>query len=176
MPRIATLSLDQINRQIDNIDILQKQIADLQQKLSHVGQTANISDPTHAPQTTNNLTFTWTGGSQVLSWLQGYIKDKNWAAQTTSNPAVISSAKGQQHTYTVPAGSLSLAPSTYYWLGWDPAHQIMLATQDVSTLHGNRNAHVICQVFTGTGGQTGTAGGGGSTGGVDLSGARYKNF
>lgn len=176
MPKIAALTLDQVNRQIDIIDTLQSQVADLQKKMSHVGQSTNIADPTHAPLTTNNLSFTWTGGSQALTWLQGFIKDKNWQAQTIASPTVISSAKGQPHFFAVSGGALSLTPSTYYWLGWDPIHQIMLATQDASALHGNRGVHVICQLYTGTGGQTGVAGGGGSTGGTDLSGARYKNF
>jgi len=176
MPRIAQLTLDQVNRQIDTIDALQKQIADLQQQMAHVGQTSNIADPIHAPLTTNNLSFTWTGGSQSLSWLQGFVKDKNWQAQTIASPTVISSAKGQFHFFAISSGSLSVAPSTYYWMGWDPVHQIMLATPDAATLHGNRGVHIICQLYTGTVGQTGVAGGGGSTGGVDLSGSRYKNF
>lgn len=176
MPRIAQVTLDQINRQIDLLDNLHSQVKDLKQQLDFATQHVAISDPAHAPDTSNNLTFTWTGGSQQLSWPQGFLKDKNWVAQTTINPAVKSSAKGQVHIFPVPAGTLPLNPSTFYWLGWDPQHQKMLASTDASTLHGNYNVHIICQIFTGTAGQTGVAGGGGSNSGVDLSGARYKNF
>lgn len=176
MPRIATLSLDQINRQIDTLDILRSQIAELKSRLDIVGNSAAIADPIHAPATTNNMVFTWTGATTTLSWPQGYLKSKNWNAQTITLPAIKSSAPGQQHVYTIPAGSMSLLASTYYWLGWDASHQTMLATKDASTLHGNYNVHIICQIFTGSGAQTGTAGGGGSQTGVDLSGTRYKNF
>jgi hypothetical protein len=176
MPRISELTLDQINRRFDALDILQEQFLNVQQRVNNIGQSVDINDPIHAPQTTNNFIFTWTGGAQTLSWPQAFIKDKNWVAQTLASPSIKSSAKGQVHLYTVPAGILSATASTYYWLGWDPIHQKMLAVQDVSTLHGNYNVHIICQVFTGTVGQTGVAGGGGSTSGVDLSGARYKNF
>lgn len=176
MPRISTLSLDQVNRQLDTVDTLRNLVSQLQSDVSFLKHHVNVADPIHAPSTTNNLTFTWTGGTQTLSWLQGFIKDKNWSAQSIPAPNIKSSAPGQQHSFTVPAGSLSLAPSTYYWLAWDVTHQIMRATPNVDTLHNNFDVHVICQIYTGTAGQTGSAGGGGSTGGVDLSGARYKNF
>jgi hypothetical protein len=52
----------------------------------------------------------------------------------------------------------------------------MVVTQDASVIHGNYNVHLLCQIYTGTVGQSGIAGGGGSTGGVDISGSRYKNF
>lgn len=176
MPRISQVTLDQINRQIDLLDTLHAQVQDLQKQLNFSAQHVAVTDPIHAPTTSNNMIFTWTGGSQQLSWVQGFLKDKNWTAQTTADPAVKSSAKGQQHMFPIPAGAVPVNPSTFYWLGWDPVHQKMLATTDVSALHGNYNVHVICQVFTGTAGQTGVAGGGGSNGGVDLSGTRYKNF
>ena len=176
MPRISQLSLDQINRQIDTIDSLKQQVADLQNFTNNIGHQVAVSDPTHAPQTTNNLAFTWTGGTATLSWPQGYLKTKNWNAQTTSPVPAKSSAPGQPQFFAIPAGSQVLSPSTYYWIGWDPSHQTMLATTDASQLHSNYNVHIICQLFTGTVGQTGMAGGGGSQGGVDLSGSRYKNF
>jgi hypothetical protein len=176
MPRISALTLDQVNRQIDVIDTLQKQVQVLQQQTSFTQQQSTIADPIHAPATSNNVAFTWTGSTGVLSWANSYIKDKNWNEQTTASPAIKSSSKGQQHVYTVLAGSLTLSPSTYYWLGWDAAHQTMIANADVSQMHSNYNVHIICQIYTGTAGQTGSAGGGGSTSGVDLSGLRYKNF
>jgi hypothetical protein len=176
MPRIAELDLDQVNKQFDKIDILQSQVDHLVSQSNFAAQQVVIADPIHAPQTTNNLSLTWTGGTKVLSWPLAYIKDKNWAAQTTSRPAAISSAPGQQHIYTIPPGTLTLNPSTYYWIGWDAPHQQMIATLDASTIHGNYAVHIVCQIYTGTTSQTGSAGGGGSTGGVDLSGSRYKNF
>jgi hypothetical protein len=176
MPRINALNLNEINRQIDTLDIIKAQVGDIQSKVDFNAQQINVADPIHAPSTTNNATFVWTGGTEILSWNSAYIKDKNWSAQTLANPAIKSSAKGQQHVYAIPAGTLSLAPSTYYWLGWDFVHQQMVATQDASSLHGNYNMHILCQIYTGTSGQGGTAGGGGSTGGTDLSGSRYKNF
>jgi hypothetical protein len=176
MPRINALNLNEINRQIDTLDIVKAQVGALQQQVDFTSQQTAIADPIHAPSTTHNTIFTWVGSTGILSWNASFIKDKNWKAQTLASPALKSSAKGQQHIYTIPTGTLTLAPSTYYWLGWDPIHQAMLATQDASMLHGNYNVHVLCQIYTGTSGQAGTAGGGGSTGGTDLSGLRYKNF
>lgn len=176
MPRISQIDLVQVNSQVDRIDQLQAQLNKLQKQVSSTSQQAVVGDSVHAPQTTNNITFTWTGGTTTLSWNAGYIKDKNWSVQTTVRPAAKSTAPGQQHTYAVTAGSLILSASTYYWLGWDFVHHVMRATTDASTLHNQFNIHIICQLFTGTGAQTGAAGGGGSQGGVDLSGARYKNF
>lgn len=173
--RIAQVNLDQVNRQIDRLDIAQNEIAELRRRLDNIGNQVIIADPFHAPSTTNNLVFTWTGGAATLTWPQGYIKDKNWNAQIVGTPA-FSSAPGIPHIFGVPAGTLTLSPSTYYWLAWDPDHQQMRATGDASTLHGDKDVHIICQIYTGTAGQTGVAGGGGSTGGVDLSGTRYKNF
>ena len=176
MPRIATLSLDQVNRQIDTIDSLRTQVSNLQKLVSNIGHQVTIADPIHAPQTTNNFIFTWTGATTTLSWVAAFIKDKNWSAQTLARAPALSTAPGQQHIWSVPAGSLTLSASTYYWLGWDPDAQIMRATPDASSLHGDFDIQMICQIFTGTAGQSGVAGGGGSTGGTDLSGARYKNF
>ena len=52
----------------------------------------------------------------------------------------------------------------------------MSYSKNSSVIHGNYNVHLLCQIYTGTTGQSGSAGGGGSNGGVDLSGLRYKNF
>jgi len=175
MPRISALSLNQINLQFDTLDSLRKQLADVQQRLGFVGNTASIADPLHAPQTTNNLAFTWTGSTSTLSWPQGWIKDKNWGTQVLGL-APVSSAPGPVHIWTVTAGSAVLTPSMYYWLAWDPDRQTMRITQDADSLHGDDDVQIICQIYTGTSGQSGSAGGGGSTGGSDLSGARYKNF
>lgn len=177
MPKIAHLDLAQVNKQVDRIDKLEHLVGDMKVLLDNVGHQTTVSDPSHAPQTTNNIAFTWTGATLTLSWAKGFIKDKNWNAQSAKGTPVKSSAPGAQHQWLVPAGSLSpLNASTYYWMAWDPVHQVMRATTDASVLHSNYSLLIICQLFTGTGAQSGSAGGGGSNGGVDFSGTRYKNF
>lgn len=177
MSKLTKVDLSQLNKHIDRIDRLEKQVGDLQVLLKNVGHQITVADPTHSPQTTNNLAFNWSGAGLTLSWAKGFIKDKNWNAQSAKGIPVKSSAPGSQHLWLVPAGSLSpLTASTFYWLAWDPVHQIMRFSTDASILHSNFNLLVVCQAFTGTAGQSGSAGGGGSNGGVDISGLRYKNF
>lgn len=177
MARIAKLELNQLNLQLDRIEELHKRLAAVENRIAKHSFIIAATDPLHAPQTTNNIVFTWTGGTTTLSWTAGWIKDKNWNAQSLGTPA-ISSAPGVQHIWSIPAGSLTLTASTFYWLGWDPDKNTMRAEKDVSNLHGDRDIQIICQLFTGTGAQTGTAGGGGSSNanGSDLSGTRYKLF
>jgi hypothetical protein len=177
MPKLTKIDLVQLNKHIDRIDRLEKQVGDLKVLLDNVGHSATISDPTHAPETTNNLTFTWNGPSLTLSWTKGYIKDKNWSAQLARGIPVKSSAPGAKHLWLVPAGQLSpITASTAIWLAWDPVHQIMRKTADVSTLHNNSNLLVLCRITTGTAAQSGVAGGGGSSNGSDISGAQYAVF
>ena len=180
MPRIANLDLAQINRQIDRLDNLHKTVSTLQSTLENIKYQVGQLDYHHARPTTNNLVFTWTGGTHTVSWPQGFIQDKNAEAQQILGD-VFSSAKGPpilgQHTFNVPAGSQAgLTASTYYWVGWNHAASQMVFTTDAGQLFQDTHMMVICQLYTGTGAQTGVAGGGGSQGGVDLSGARYKNF
>lgn len=109
--------------------------------------------------TTNNLVVTWTGGPNTLAWPAANIQD------------------ALDKTEQVPAGSLTLLPSTYYWILWNRAHRRLVAARGVTqSLFTNNANHLLFQIFTGTSGQTGVAGGGGSTSTRDLSGARYKNF
>jgi hypothetical protein len=181
MPRISKLSLDQVNPQIDKLDILYKQVQSMDNLLKNVGFQAASSDPVHAPQTTNNLTFTWHGGaSNTVSWNAGFIKDKNYSSQPQSGTgsgaqiAKKSSAPGQPHIWSVPAGSIgNIAPNTTYWFGWNTTQQTMQAEQDASTLHGNYDTKVIARVTSGTHSINGAIGGGGISGGVDLSGLSY---
>lgn len=175
MPRINSLSLDQINRQVDIIDSLSNQVNALQTTVAGLSFQTAVADPIHAPTTTNNLVFTWTGGTTTLSWADGWVKSKNWNAQTTSPIPAKSSAPGVQHSFNIPAGSLSLSPSTSYWLGWDSQHQTLQASTDASKLQGNHNVHVICQITTGPASQTAVIGGGGSNGTSDVSGISYPN-
>lgn len=183
MPRIAQLNLDQINKQIDKIDQLHQRVSELESKFATTTFQVNQVDFQHARQTFNNITFTWTGSSGTLSWTKGWIRDKN--ALLGTNPVVVQtpSYKNQSgitaavtHNIGVPAGSLALNASTYYWLGWDVNSNLMYALTDITKLYTQTGMQIICQVFTGTSGQTGTAGGGGSQGGSDLSGTRYKLF
>lgn len=176
MPRIATLDLTQVNLQVDRIDKMESQLLALTKKVNNVGFQATTADPTHGTQTTNNITFTWTGGANTISWPAGIIQDKNASAQKVITKAAVSSAPGALHNFPVTAGTLALTPSTYYWMGWDHTHNVMQAQTDVRTLYQNQDVLVVCQLFTGTAMQTGVAGGGGSQMGFDLSGARYKLF
>lgn len=159
MPRITDVKdLGQINRALEGIDKLQKQFGQLNDQLSSVNHQVKQLDTKHAAATTNNLTFTWTGSTHTLSWLAGSVKDRN-----NVNVPVL-------------GGSLVVLASTFYWLAWNKIHQRMVAQIAADGLLQNQNNIVICQLFTGTAGQTGTAGGGASSGASDLSGARYKLF
>lgn len=181
--RVSQLNLNQVNQQLDKVSELNDRLSKLEKEHQTLKfQTSNL-DFVHARPTFNNLTFTWTGGSTTLSWTAGWIKDKNAVVDTGTAFSQSPSwrfANGipvaTTHNIGVPAGSLTLSASTYYWLGWDTAGQLMHATTDITTLYTHHDVQVICQLFTGTGAQTGTAGGGGSQGGSDLSGARYKLF
>lgn len=176
MARIAKLELNQLNPQLQRIDELHSRLAAVESQLKNTSQQITQLDYGHAPLTTNNLTFTWTGGTKTISWGNGFIQDKNAVAQRLAQTPV-SSAAGPPHNIQVQAGSLVVpTASTYYWLGWDNQHLQMAASKDAGSLLQNHNVVIICQLFAGTSGQTGTAGGGGSTGGTELSGAKYKLF
>lgn len=162
MPKITKADdLVQLNRQFARLDLLHKQNSDLQQRVENLSSQVKQFDVVHAPQTTNDILFTWTGGTTTLSWPAGSVKNKN------------------NQNVPVSAGTLTgLTASKYYWLAWNPIHKQMIAQLGVDGLLQNSNNIVICQVFTGGGGDTGVAGGGGSSnsGGSDLSGGRYKLF
>jgi len=160
MARIRQLNLDQLNKELVKIDALQKQVADLHQKIGDTHAKVQSIKDTHAPIQFNTLTFTWTGGTTTLSWPAGAVVTK-----TGENVPVAT-------------GSITgLSASTYYWLAWNPTHQKMVAQVGLNGLLQIPDNVVICQVFTGTGAQTGVAGGGGSSSsGSDLCGARYKLF
>jgi hypothetical protein len=175
MPRIVKVDLNQVNLQIDKIDNLVKRTGALENAVGNLGFQAVALDYLHAPPTTNNIVFTWTGGTLTLSWTKGFLQDKNASVQTLV-PTKLSTSPSVVHTHGVAAGSKVVSASTWYWTGWDPVHQQMVINSNAAVLHQNFNVLIICQLFTGTAGQTGTAGGGGSRGGVDLSGMSYKNF
>ena len=159
MPRLtSTDDLANLNRALDHLDNLTRQVTTLQKQIQQVHTSAK-NDNTQAQQATaNNLVFTWTGGTTTMSWTTGFLK-----------------VKGSEN-FPVIAGSRVLSPSTFYWAVWNPVHKVMAFVQDVNTVMNNLNNIIIAQVFTGTGGQTGTAGGGGSEAQSGISGGRYKNF
>jgi len=174
MPRITQLSLPEVNRALGHIDELKKQIGSLQSQLEATKHQVSLLDLQHAPATTNNLVFTWTGSTHTLSWAAGSIADKNAGGIGMNDISKL----GGAHNVPVSAGSLpGLLASTYYWLAWNKVHQQMIANQSADVLFQNKNNLVICKLYTGTAGQTGIAGGGGSASSKsDLSGFQYKLF
>ena len=165
-----------INSELKRLDLLQSQLADATSRIGELEKhTQQIRDTRGIPAV-NNLVFTWTGGTLTLSWATGYVQDNSL------------------NNYPVIAGSLVLVASTTYWLAWNPLHHKMafntslisllagpgLAQAD-ATVGGSNvsygNNLVICSVYTGTSGQSGTAGGGGSDpGGTGPNGRSYKDF
>lgn len=162
MPKITKADdLSQLNREFARLDLLHKQNSELQERVSSLSHQIKQIDIVHAPQTTNNVLFTWTGSTHTISWPAGSVKNKN------------------NQNVPVDAGSIAgLTASKYYWLAWNAIHKQMVAQLGVEGLLQNPNNIVICQVFTGAAGDSGTVGGGGSSnsGGSDLSGGRYKFF
>jgi len=148
----------QVNKELGyQIEALRKELNTLRHHFKELHHRVNNIDAQHAPLTTNNLVFTWTGSTSTLSWPAGFIRHKN------------------SLNVPVPAGSITgLSANTFYWMTWSISQQKMLA--QISAPLQNANNIVLCQVFTGTTGQSGTAGGGGIVGGSDLSGSRYKQF
>lgn len=182
--KIANLNLNQLNQQLERIDELHKRLSLAETQLKTIAfQTAQI-DFIHARPTFNNVTFTWTGATGTISWTKGWIRDKNAVVDTgiafSEAPSFqfkTSYPKGLSHNIAISAGSIgSLTPNAYYWFGWNLTNNTMYALQDITKLYSHHDMQVICQLYTGTAGQSGTAGGGGSQGGSDLSGARYKLF
>src|SRR5580698_9875192 len=108
MPRINKIDLDQINRQFDRADTLEKLVQQLQENQKNLKIQLGNLDFEHGKSTTNNLVFTWTGsngaGHTELDWSNGVIQDKNATAQSVNinNPLLLakkSSAPGVQHNY-----------------------------------------------------------------------------
>jgi len=157
MARISKIDLNQLNEQFLKFEELKNQLAELRQQHSITAQRVGTLE-SHAAPTSNNLNFHWTGGSLTLNWNDGSVRDKTGA------------------NVPVKAGTLTVLASHYYWLAWNKEHRQMVADTDAGKLLTNKNNILICQVFTGTAGQTGSAGGGGSNSATELSGAKYKNF
>ena len=161
MPRItSTKDLSQVNKQVGITDALQKQIDVLTERFKRVNTMVDDISSTHIPSFLNTIVFTWTGATGTISWPAGSIINKGNINQP------------------VTAGSIpGLLPNTYYWLAWNPRLLQMVVKVGVDQLLQIKGNTVICQVYTGTAGQTGIVGGGGSSSsGSDLTGARYKLF
>lgn len=185
MPRIAKLDLNQVNKQIDLIDQLHERVSQLETMMQNVQFQTSQLDYVHARPTFNNITFTWTGSTGTISWNKGWIRDKNSLTVDTGQAYSAGSSfklngapqPAVTQTIAVLAGSISsLSASSYYWMAWNVSNATMYALTDITKLYTQTNMQIICQVYTGTSGQSGTAGGGGQAGGTDLSGARYKLF
>src|SRR6266403_5267582 len=100
MPRVtSTTDLREINRQLEDLQTVKKQLGLLTQQLGSVGVQLKQIDIIHAPSTTNNMLFTWTGSTLTLSWPAGSVRDKNGI-----NVPVLAGSIG------------NLIANTYYWL------------------------------------------------------------
>lgn len=181
MPKITKIDLVQLNRQFgDKIDDILTRLGNAERIAHNASAQIEQLDFVHAKPTTNNIIFTWHGGTLSVTWPQGFIQDKNAGREVVVGTG-FSTAKGpartSAHTYPVVAGTQTgLTANTYYWVGWNHVGQQMVFTTDAGALFQGTHMHIIAQIFTGTGAQTGVAGGGGSQSAVDLSGARYKLF
>jgi hypothetical protein len=163
--KITDISKDlpRLNTEIQRLDLHQQQITALQTQVGQLQKTLlvdTVQGPTnHLSQ--NNIVFTWTGSTLTLSWA----------------PAFIHSVGNYLHIAT---GHMVLAASTYYWMAWNSKHQTMSAQTSYQALlqaNGANNLSILCQIFTGTAGQSGPAGGGGTEpGGVGNNGKQYKDF
>lgn len=178
MARLNKLDLGQLNKRIDLLDDLIKRVGTLETATRTVSFQVGQLDYIHAKPTTNNLIFQWTGTGATkgtISWALGFIQDKNATANLLIGKN-FSSAKGDAHTYQIPAGTLTGQPqASFLWMGWNYIAQRMVASADAGVLFHDTHMLVICQLFTGTDAAgLEVIGGGGSQGGVDLSGARYK--
>ncbi len=162
--RISQLSLAQVNRALTKLDDFHKRISQLEETYAQARVDLNQLQLTQFNG--NNLIFNWAGGSSTISWNAGAVKN--------FHPRVLDRMK--QPIAAIPAGSLSASPSKFYWMVWNKLQNHMAASNTVDGFIQNSDNIIICQVFTGTAGQTGTIGGGGSSGSYDLNGARYKLF
>ena len=142
MPRVTSTSdLREINRQLEQLDTLKKRVAELNTIIGNVGVQLKQIDGIHAPATSNNMLFMWTGTTLTISWPAGSVRDKNG------------------FNLPVAAGNITgLIANTNYWMSWNALHQVMTAQISANSAFENPGNSVICQLFTGTAGQTGVAG------------------
>lgn len=158
MARISQLDLVQLNKELEKLDAFHSRISQLEKHNASLQQRLDKVE-THAAPTSNNLVFSWTGSTGTISWVDGSVKDKDGNNVPVRSGALVGKS-----------------PSIYHWVAWNRVHQQMVAETDVNKLLSNKNNVVICQIFTGTSGQSGVAGGGGTNSTTELSGAKYKQF
>lgn len=151
-------------RDIRRVDQLEREVAHMRTKLERAEEKLRVAEERREPSSSNNIIFVWDGPNLKLTWAAGYVRDKDG------------------RYYTIPAGERTgLSASSFYWMAWNPVHQVMVASAKLETVLPNKNNLVICSLKTGTGGASGTAGGGGSfgtggTNGDDFSGRDYNFF
>jgi hypothetical protein len=151
--------LPKLNSELTRLDEHERRFRDLELKLNNLSSHSAVESKTNGVQNQNNVAFVWTGGTLTISWAAAYVKDH------------------QGHYDPIPAGSQVALPNTFYWAGWNPVHLTMSFNTNLDQLTKVENVLVLCQFFTGTGGQTGTLGGGGSVPNAQgLNGERFKNF
>ena len=151
--------LPRLNRELRRLDRDIRQARQLEQKVELLTkQNAELRDKRELVST-NNLTLVWDGPNLKVTWVAGYVKDKNGKI------------------YQVPAGQKTgLVINTYYWFGWNPVHQTMGVASNPESLTAIKNILIICRLYTGSAIQTANAGGGGTETNTTLgaSGKEYK--
>lgn len=67
MARISKIELNQLNKQFDRLENVISRLGRIQSHLEGIRFQVAQLDYLHAKQTTNNLTFTWTGATTTIS-------------------------------------------------------------------------------------------------------------
>ena len=158
--RITNIERDisKLNKELTRLDGVDQELQRLRQEFFNLKKLQRQENIRNGVPNQNNVTFTWTGSSGLISWNDGYVKDHHG------------------NYLPVRAGSTAGVNNTYYWAAWNPVHKTMSFQNNLDTYQKIPNALIVCQVFTGTGAQTATIGGGGSEpgGGSGLNGKQYK--
>jgi hypothetical protein len=151
--------LPKLNKELVRIDQAFNQLNKLSLTTKHLAKQLVLTKGQSNFTGINNVLFTWTGGTLTLSWNAGFLIDD----------------KGK--TWPVQAGSKVTVANTYYWTAWNPVQQAMTISTALKPIVAVKGNLVICKLFTGTAGQSGTVGGGGSeTSGDGVNTKEYKLF
>lgn len=153
--------LSRLNRELRLLQRDNKEFFQLRQRVQQLADQQADLQSKRELTSTNALDFQWDGPNLKLTWVAGYIKDRD------------------SKLHHVPAGEITgLTANIYYWLGWNPVHQTMSAASAPETLTTIKNILVACRVYTGTAIQTGDLGGGGTETNTTqgASGKEYKLF
>jgi hypothetical protein len=148
-----------LNQALRRAETAEQQTKKLTTEVETLRQRVTELEDTREVSSSNNIVFTWAGGTATLSWADGYVQDK------------------AEKVYPVTAGSRVLTASTVYWVAWNFAHKVMAFSEDVTPLQTNKYNLVLCSLKTGSAVQNGDAGGGGTeAGGSGITGGRFSNF